>query len=727
MARVAFFSSIPLLLALSGCGLITIQHAHRPSIGVVQPVAAVAFFQGGRCVLASTAYDPVLLDAFGRVVMHQEKPVFVDARGAAYTFAGAEREPYEVHINVDVHVSIALHVSGGMRTVDATDGRLLAVDAQGRLLLEGTAPLVVESGTAYVLRDGHRAAATPDLVAEARVQVGVGNDANLTAAAGATATAAFAPSGSHGAAPAATPEAVGGAAPSSAEPSAPDLLAAGAPSGVGDADDAFTAGDVSIGPLVVAPSAFTDGPSEGGGANATVDANANIDVNVDVHVDLNAIAGAPTLDPASPAHDATDASLGMLAGGGVHVDGHAVALSQLVPLSPAFDAAGAFSTNAAVQAHVNLEHLQLAEGEAETTMAVTVVGAESSVPPARQVHLVIDRSSSMHSTWPDVLAAADVLLASLEAHDRVQIVAYGNNAEVAFPLQAVGDGAAARRALARISVGGGTNIEAGLREAYAAAQQSGDGFVILLSDGVPNGGAFTADELAPMARAATQRCTTTTIGLGTRFDANVLRAIAQAGGGSYHVAESGAELEAALRTELQRQSEIAARDLQLRFEPAAGVEVLGGAEAVALPRLHAGEERRIEVRVRVNANVNALGSFHLTHGAGLQAEKHVSITRGRETIRHAQGAHYVSADKDLGRRLDLASAALLGGDHEGAAALLEAHVDEYSAEVGTALYARGRACRRLATALRHLGGDASHGQRRAFAIAAGEVAAQLLR
>ncbi len=89
----------------------------------------------------------------------------------------------------------------------------------------------------------------------------------------------------------------------------------------------------------------------------------------------------------------------------------------------------------------------------------------------------------------------------------IQIVAYGGDAEEVLSTVRVGDGSAARRALGRINVGGGTNIEAGLRIAYRAAVSTRRSPTerpvgILLSDGVPNAGAFDVEELGPLAAEA---------------------------------------------------------------------------------------------------------------------------------------------------------------------------------------------------------------------------------
>ncbi|MEM9069841.1 MAG: VWA domain-containing protein [Myxococcota bacterium] len=368
-----------------------------------------------------------------------------------------------------------------------------------------------------------------------------------------------------------------------------------------------------------------------------------------------------------------------------------------------------------------------------------------------RVHLVIDRSSSMQSTWPTVLDAALTVVDQLDRDDEVQIVAYGSDAQEMLPPTRVGNGRAVRRALGTISVGGGTNIEAGLHAAYRRITPAGpQPLVILLSDGVPNGGAFTADELAPMAARvrATYGCTTTVVGLGNQFDPNVLRGISEAGGGGYHIAQQASELGAVLRGELHTQLRIAARQVRVGVALPDGVELLdvdqsvnathsNGSVALTFPQLRQAEEHHVVLRVRVRggAGSQTVARVRVAYQdprAMLQhAEKTVSVRYGHAAELATSDAALVIADKDLGHAVDVASQHVLNGRANQAAAVLRAHVTRTEAHAGFRAHARLRvrtnAVAHFAQALETLVTPASHVERREVSLAMGSLAVRLLR
>jgi len=448
-------------------------------------------------------------------------------------------------------------------------------------------------------------------------------------------------------------------------------------------------------------------------------------------------------------------SLTALVDGGVQVDGVVVRLSDLralVGLDLGGEASGRLSTDSAVSAWAELAHDALPSSGGETHVVVrargNAVGGGRRAPV--RVHLVIDRSSSMQRSWVRMLDATRRLIGALRADDELHVVAYGSDAVEVVPLGPVGDGAAARRAVGEIGVGGGTHIEAGLRLAYDAARRapaSRPGIVVLFSDGVPNHGAFEAAELGALARAAanTQTLTTCAVGLGTQFDAGVLRSIAQAGGGSYHVADDPDALAPALIAQLEARARAAATDVRLSVRLGAGVQLLGvdGAGAVVdgsavtlrLPSLDPGEERRLVVRVRVGASARPVDVANVGIGyqgaAGPVADaRALAISMGAEArTRSGSGAASAVLDAHLAAALDRAAAGTLRGDAELAErALLEhaARVEgrrEHASHAG--LRARARTARRLATAMRTLLPASTHAQRRRLSLSLGALSAEL--
>jgi Ca-activated chloride channel family protein len=337
-------------------------------------------------------------------------------------------------------------------------------------------------------------------------------------------------------------------------------------------------------------------------------------------------------------------------------------------------------------------------GDDEAAIVVALAGAADAAPaaPRRRVHLVVDGSDSMRAAWPELVAAVAGLVRALDPADVLQVVAYGSRAREVVAAVPVGDGRAALAALGAVEPSGHTNLEAGLRLAYdaiRARRRTGrgageDAVVILLSDGVPNVGAFGPAAVGRVVAEAREElgCVTAAVGMGQGFDGAVLRAVAVEGRGGFHVASSVAALVPALTGE-GATAGVAARQVDVRIEPAAGVELLGpvgegtglvveGGRAVwRLPVLRAGEERRVVVRARVPAWLRAAspGALTVSFAAAGGAAAHEVALRPAVGV-EAAGAGSVAAldDVALAAALARAAAALRVADAEsGAAALRE--------------------------------------------------------
>jgi Ca-activated chloride channel family protein len=356
------------------------------------------------------------------------------------------------------------------------------------------------------------------------------------------------------------------------------------------------------------------------------------------------------------------------------------------------------------------------------------------------VHIVIDRSSSMQSRWSAVLRAAASAIASLAPNDRVQIVVYDNDAEEILPLSAFGDGSAALDTLASIPVGGGTNMEAGLRMAYGSVRGgSGPHLVILLSDGVPTAGAFDAEAFARIAGGAAARgCVTSAVGLGSEFDAALLATIAREGGGGYHISYEGSDVGGVLAAEIQLQRASAGGAVTVDLDLAPGVtlvdvhgaqvqgETASGFEgSFAAPR--AGEDKRLVLKLAVapGERTGTLGRVRVRYGA-VMGEASLDVAFGGSARSTGGSVGLAVVDADLASTLENLAGAILGGGDAAAAASLDAHVARARARVewsgNTSLRHRTGAVARLAVALPTILGHASYGDRRRLSHAVGELA-----
>lgn len=525
------------------------------------------------------------------------------------------------------------------------------------------------------------------------------------------------------------------------EQSAHEGSVSGSGSVAGSASGSGSLGGSASGSATPGSGVAADGATGAGSTSAgDVDASVRVRASLDVLGEAEAPERLAEGDRGVRATGRGEARLGaLMTEGGLEVDGTRTRLSDLAPLAETHtEAAGATTLRVGANVRVSGDLEVDPSDPEEGRLVVRVRGDEPAQVRARarvRVHLVVDRSSSMHRNWPDVQAAARTLVERLDPRDEIQVVAYDADAEEVVPLGPVGDGRAVLRAIGRISVGGGTNIEAGLGAAYRAAYEAPTAMparVILLSDGVPNGGAFTAAELAPMAaRASATGCLTSTIGIGDSFDADVLRGIARSGSGGYHVALDPHALAPNLATEIEKARLEAAARVKVRLSLGAGMQLAEGQSVAALEPevrgLAAGEERRFVIRVRLRGDRSYAGArvrIRVRLGAGAHVHRAEGTIQGRSGIATVR----VAADADLAGAVDAAAAHLNNGRAERASAALLAHASRYARyEADARLQVRVGAVRRVAQAVRVLTPETSHTSRRRFALRMGELASQLLR
>jgi hypothetical protein len=176
--------------------------------------------------------------------------------------------------------------------------------------------------------------------------------------------------------------------------------------------------------------------------------------------------------------------------------------------------------------------------------------------------LLLDKSGSMAHESGGVrkltLAASATRAAidALDDEDQLAVVAFDAKARVAAPLTAKADAATVMRAVQELRPGAGTDIAAALAEAGRVLE--GADFprkhVVLLSDGQSEG------ELVGMARdLAGKGITVSTVAVGT--DAKpVLRAIADAGGGSFHAMTDMSRLPRVFAEEARQTGDVIVRE-----------------------------------------------------------------------------------------------------------------------------------------------------------------------
>lgn len=199
---------------------------------------------------------------------------------------------------------------------------------------------------------------------------------------------------------------------------------------------------------------------------------------------------------------------------------------------------------------------------------------------------VLDRSGSMGGDKLEFAKGATLAgLGRLEAQDRFAVVVYDEEVTVTTPSTLATERSRrdAASALAEVHARGSTDLCAGwLSGCRQIAERLGEEQVaraLLFTDGQANQGVTDPNELANHASALRERgIVTSTFGIGLNFDEQLLRRIADAGGGNARFIESNADFARLLREELSDTMDVVHRGIVLHIRTPPGL--VGDAIAV---------------------------------------------------------------------------------------------------------------------------------------------------
>lgn len=167
------------------------------------------------------------------------------------------------------------------------------------------------------------------------------------------------------------------------------------------------------------------------------------------------------------------------------------------------------------------------------------------------------------------------MLDTLHDDDRMALVTYSDDGEVAVPLVAMGNGRPALgAAIDALRTRGGTNIAAGLRRAadVVAEADRARPHVVLLSDGLPTQGPTDPESLVILGqRLHDLGAVLSTVGAGRDYDRDLLLQLALAGGGQTWFAEDAAAVEEIFAQELAASARPVAADVSLTVTAAEGL------------------------------------------------------------------------------------------------------------------------------------------------------------
>lgn len=187
---------------------------------------------------------------------------------------------------------------------------------------------------------------------------------------------------------------------------------------------------------------------------------------------------------------------------------------------------------------------------------------------------VIDTSGSM--AQPDRIGLArlalELLMDQLAAQDRIQLIAYSDHARLVLESVSASEKERVVAAFKRLQCNGSTNLEEGLQQAYAQAVQSfvpgAENRVILISDGVANLGADSAQEILNKVAASRKQgitCSVFGVGRGTYND-RMLEELANKGDGVYKFLDSAEEVKRAFVDDLAATLNTIAKDAKIQVE-----------------------------------------------------------------------------------------------------------------------------------------------------------------
>lgn len=194
--------------------------------------------------------------------------------------------------------------------------------------------------------------------------------------------------------------------------------------------------------------------------------------------------------------------------------------------------------------------------------------------------LVLDRSGSMSGEPIERLReAAALLLRRLWPEDRVSVVAYDN--EVLTLADAVsGDRhAEAATGVGRLFARGSTNLSGGWLRGRDLVEKAlvpaGVNRIVLMTDGLANQGITDPGRLGELCRsAAAAGITTTTIGFGPNFNEDLLRLMADAGGGATYYVERPDQAPGIFEEGVEGLLSLAAQNVSVEVEAGKGASLV---------------------------------------------------------------------------------------------------------------------------------------------------------
>jgi Ca-activated chloride channel family protein len=274
----------------------------------------------------------------------------------------------------------------------------------------------------------------------------------------------------------------------------------------------------------------------------------------------------------------------------------------------------------AVSVTTQLDQTRFLAGQpGKAYLKVGLTGRESTgrARPALNVAIVLDRSGSMEGEKLErAKDAAKYAVSLLKKQDILSIVVYDTEVSVLLPATKVSDTGRINRLIDGIEAGDSTALFAGVSKGAAELRKFLDrdqvNRVILLSDGLANVGPDSPQALADLGRSLRREgISVTTLGLGSGYNEDLMARLAGASDGNHAFVESPRDLVRIFDAEFRDAMSIAALDVQVRIDCAAGVvplrimnrdgDIRGASVQVNLNQVLASQEKYVLVELQLPA------------------------------------------------------------------------------------------------------------------------------
>lgn len=217
-------------------------------------------------------------------------------------------------------------------------------------------------------------------------------------------------------------------------------------------------------------------------------------------------------------------------------------------------------------------------GEKTTIRLMLSVGGEGKIlkPMPLNLSVVLDRSGSMQgSKISKVLEATRMLAGMMQQQDVLSLVTFNDSVQTLIPNAKGPDLKGIEKILSLVTADGQTFLSGGYEEGVRLASVARHNMVsrvMLLSDGQANQGITDRSILADMSKKnLSAHITTSTFGAGSDFDEDLMKRMAESGGGNSFYIEEPEHSEAVFREELEYMRGLVATDCTVTFRSAAGI------------------------------------------------------------------------------------------------------------------------------------------------------------